>query len=140
MERVPASLVVPWFLRKVLVFSKGASGLRLSWVVACEDDFCVPSDEGNPLRLRLAVRGMLFRIEVASWLADETLLETWTPAGTSQASLRPSSHGWTEDDIVRYAQQRDIGTVLFRLKCAFCVFESDCLNPTAYSSRRVTDD
>ena len=52
-------------------------------------------DEGKPLRLLRGILLLLLRKELASWLAEETLLIVVVFVGGSQVSLRPSSHGAT---------------------------------------------
>ena len=81
----------------VLLLLRGRSGLRLIAVVPVDVVFWLPIVEDMPLGLRFgSLLWPLRRSELASWLADETLLERAIPGAASQVSLRPSSHGATE--------------------------------------------
>jgi hypothetical protein len=72
-----------------------ANGFLLFCVDVCEALTGRDSEEGSPLKLLRGMRLLLFRNELASWLADEIFMAVVCIGGGSQASLRPSSHGAT---------------------------------------------
>ena len=82
-------------------------------VVPVDVVFWLPNVEDMPLGLRFGILLLLLRrSELASWLADETLLEPTIPGAGSQVSLRPSSHGATEPAMSDFTRARTV--LLFR--------------------------